>query len=50
MNNTLSIKSAVLVVIASIMSAFLAGAVVLGFGLSNPDGPQKTYTFLSISK
>jgi len=47
MNNTLSIKSAVLVVIASIMSAFLAGAVVLGFGLSNPDGPQKTYTFLS---
>ena len=47
MKNTLSIRSAILVVIASIISAFLAGAVVLGFGLSNPEGPQKTYTFLS---
>ena len=47
MKNTLSIQSAILVVIASIISAFLAGAVVLGFGLSNPEGPQKTYTFLS---
>lgn len=47
MNNTLRIRTAILVVISSIMSAFLAGAFVLGFGMANPDGPQKIYTFLS---
>ena len=47
MNNTLKIRTAILVVISSIMSAFLAGAFVLGFGMTDPDGPQKIYTFLS---
>jgi len=47
MNKTLTIQSAILIVIASIISAFMAGAVVLGIGLSNPDSPQKIYTFLS---
>lgn len=47
MNNTLRIRTGILVVISSIMSAFLAGAFVLGFGMANPDGPQKIYTFLS---
>lgn len=47
MNNTLRIRTAILVVISSIMSAFLAGAFVLGFGMANPDGPQKIYTFFS---
>ena len=47
MKNTLTIKTAFGVVIASLFSAFFAGAVVLGIGLSNPEEPQKTYTFIS---
>ena len=47
MNNTLRIRTAVFVVVLSIMSAFLAGAFVLGFGMVNSDEPQKIYTFLS---
>ena len=47
MKNTLTIKTAFGIVIASLFSAFFAGAVVLGLGLSNPEEPQKTYTFIS---
>ena len=47
MKNTLTIKTAFGIVIASLFSAFFAGAVVLGIGLSNPEEPQKTYTFIS---
>jgi len=48
MNNTpLNVRSATLIVIASVISAFLAGGIVLGIGLSNPESPQKAYTFLS---
>ena len=47
MNNTLSIRAAFGIVIASLFSAFLAGALVLGIGLSNSDLPQQPYTFAS---
>ena len=47
MKDTLTIKTAFGIVIASLFSAFFAGAVVLGIGLSNPEEPQKTYTFIS---
>ena len=47
MKNTLTIKTAFGIVIASLFSAFFAGAVVLGIGLSNPEEPQKIYTFIS---
>ena len=48
MNNApLNVRSATLIVIASVISAFLAGGIVLGIGLSNPESPQKAYTFLS---
>ena len=47
MKSTLTIKTAFGIVIASLFSAFFAGAVVLGIGLSNPEEPQKTYTFIS---
>ena len=47
MKNTLTIKTAFGIVIASLFSAFFAGAIVLGIGLSNPEEPQKTYTFIS---
>tara|TARA_B100000945_G_C20218490_1_gene519485 strand:+ start:25 stop:813 length:789 start_codon:yes stop_codon:yes gene_type:complete len=47
MKNTLTIKTAFGIVIASLFSAFFAGALVLGIGLSNPEEPQKTYTFIS---
>jgi len=47
MKNTLSPRVAFGIVIASLFSAFFAGAVVLGIGLSNPDSPQQPYTFIS---
>ena len=47
MNNTFSIRAAFGIVVVSILSAFLAGGIVLGIGLSNPDSPQKFYTFIS---
>ncbi|MDP6170267.1 MAG: type II CAAX endopeptidase family protein [Candidatus Marinimicrobia bacterium] len=47
MNNTLSTRAAFGIVIASLFSAFFAGALVLGIGLSNPDLPQQPYTFIS---
>ena len=47
MKNTLTIKIAFGIVIASLFSAFFAGAIVLGIGLSNPEEPQQTYTFIS---
>ena len=45
MKNTLTIQTAFGIVIASLFSAFFAGAIVLGIGLSNPEEPQQTYTF-----
>ena len=47
MNNTFSIRAAFGIVVASILSAFIAGGMVLAIGLSNPDSPQKFYTFIS---
>ncbi len=47
MNNTFSIRAAFGIVVISILSAFLAGGIVLGIGLSNPDSSQKFYTFIS---
>jgi|TARA_B100000029_G_scaffold110329_1_gene102185 hypothetical protein len=47
MNNTFSIRAAFGIVVVSILSAFLAGGIVLGIGLSNPDSSQKFYTFIS---
>jgi membrane protease YdiL (CAAX protease family) len=47
MNNTLNIRTALLIVILSVISAFFAGTFVLGFSVANPNGPQKIYTFLS---
>ena len=47
MKNTLTIKTAFVIVVASLFSAFFAGAIVLGIGLSNPEEPQQTYTFIS---
>jgi membrane protease YdiL (CAAX protease family) len=47
MNNTFSIRAAIGIVLVSILSAFIAGGLVLGIGLSNPDSPQKFYTFIS---
>ena len=47
MKNTLTIQTAFGIVIASLFSAFFAGAIVLGIGLSNPEEPQQTYTFIS---
>ena len=47
MKNTLTIKTAFFIVVASLFSAFFAGAIVLGIGLSNPEEPQQTYTFIS---
>ena len=47
MNNTFSIRAAFGIVVVSILSAFLAGGIVLGIGLANPDSPQKFYTFIS---
>ena len=47
MKSTLTIQTAFGIVIASLFSAFFAGAVVLGVGLSNPEEPQQTYTFIS---
>ena len=35
------------IVIASLFSAFFAGALVLAIGLSNAEEPQQTYTFIS---
>ena len=47
MNNTFSIRAAFGIVVVSILSAFLAGGLVLWIGLSNPDSSQKFYTFIS---
>ena len=47
MNNRLSIQAAFGIVILSILSAFIAGGLVLAIGLSNPDSSQKFYTFIS---
>jgi len=47
MNNSFSIQTALGIVIISILSAFIAGGLVLGIGLSNPESSQKYYTFIS---
>ena len=47
MKNTLTTQTAFGIVIASLFSAFFAGAIVMGVGLSNPEEPQQTYTFIS---
>ena len=47
MNNSLSIKTAFIIVMASLLSAFLAGSVILGISLSQPESNQKFYTFIS---
>ena len=47
MKYTLSPRLAFGIVIASLFSAFFAGAIILGIGLSNPDSPQQFYTFIS---
>ena len=47
MKNTLSTRLAFGIVIASLFSAFFAGALVLAIGLSNSEEPQQTYTFIS---
>ena len=47
MNNSFSIQAAFGIVVLSILSAFIAGGLVLAIGLSNPESPQKFYTFLS---
>ena len=47
MKNTLTIQTAFGIVIASLFSAFFAGAIVLGIGLSNSKEQQQIYTFVS---
>ncbi|MBL50661.1 MAG: hypothetical protein CMG57_01730 [Candidatus Marinimicrobia bacterium] len=47
MNNMFSIQTAFGIVVLSILSAFFAGGLVLGIGLSNPDSSKKLYTFIS---
>ncbi len=47
MNNMISIRAAFGIVLVSILSAFLAAGLVIGLSLSNPDSPQKFYTFIS---
>ena len=47
MNSPFSIQAALGIVALSILSAFIAGGLVLAIGLSNPDSSQKFYTFLS---
>ena len=47
MNNSFSIQTALGIVIISILSAFIAGGLVLGIGISNPESSQKYYTFIS---
>ena len=47
MNSPFSIQAALGIVALSILSAFIAGGLVLAVGLSNPDSSQKLYTFLS---
>ena len=47
MNNSYSIRVAFGIVVISILSAFLAGGIVLGIGLSKPESSQKFYTFFS---
>ena len=49
MNTSFSIRTAFAIVILSLLSAFLAGAVVLGIGLSSPEPYQKFYTIISFS-
>ncbi len=47
MQNSYGIRTAFIIVIISILTAFISGGIVLGIGLSNPDAPQKFYTFIS---
>lgn len=47
MNKSFSIRAAFGIVVISILSAFLAGGLVLGIGLSKPESSQKFYTFVS---
>jgi len=47
MHNSISIRAAFIIVIISILTAFLSGGLVLGIGLSNPEASQKIYTFIS---
>ena len=47
MNNTLSIRTAFGVVILSVLSAFLAGGLVMGIATSLPDSSKKIYTYIS---
>ena len=47
MNNALTIRTAFSIVILSILSAFLAGGLVMGIATSFPDSPKKIYTYIS---
>jgi len=47
-NNTLTLRTAFVVVIASILSALLVGWLVMGIGLATTETPTKFYTFLSV--
>ena len=47
MKKTLSTRLAFGIVIASLFSAFFAGALVLAMGLSNSEEPKQAYTFIS---
>ena len=47
-NNTLTLRTAFVVVIASILSALLVGWLVMGIGLATAETPTKFYTFLSV--
>ena len=47
MNNTLTIRTAFSIVILSILSAFLAGGLVMGIATSFPDSSKKIYTYIS---
>ena len=47
MNNALTIRTAFSIVILSILSAFLAGGLVMGIATSFPDSSKKIYTYIS---
>ena len=47
-NDTLTIRTAFMVVIASILSALLIGWLIIGVGMVSSETPNKFYTFLSV--
>ncbi len=47
MKSNLSIKTAFVIVLTSLLAAFFSGSIILGIGLSNPESNQQHYTFIS---